>query len=274
MGAQTEADAVLETAIRLAYDAGRLLRDRVGRQIEISYKGSIDLVTEVDRAAEALIGKGISDAHPSHAMLGEEGTSTGVPVAAAEWVWIVDPIDGTTNFAHGYPHFAVSIAAVHRGAGEIGVIFDPSRDELFAAKRGGQATLNGRAIRVSNVESMHRSLLGTGFSYDVTGRSEQYAIWEYLHGKCQGIRREGSAALGVAWVAAGRIDGFYERPINAWDVGAGAVIVEAAGGTVSGLDGGTYDVFGQELLASNGQIHEELVSGIQDATSEISTRVT
>lgn len=263
----------METALRLAYDAGRLLRDRIGRQIEISYKGSIDLVTEVDRAAEALIGKGISEAHPSHAMLGEEGTSTGIAVASAEWIWIVDPIDGTTNFAHGYPHFAVSIAVVRGGVGEIGVIFDPSRDELFAARRGGQARLNGRAIHVSNVDSIRRALLGTGFTYDVNNRAEQYSIWTHLHGKCQGIRREGSAALAVAWVAAGRLDGFYERPINAWDVGAGAILVEAAGGMVTALDGGPYDVFGQELTATNGLIHAELVSGIEDATSEVGVQV-
>ena len=268
-----ETEAVFETAIRLAYDAGRLLRDRVGRQIEISYKGAIDLVTEVDRAAEALIGKGISDAHPSHAMLGEEGTSTGVPIASAEWVWIVDPIDGTTNFAHGYPHFAVSIAVVHQGVGEIGVVYDPSRDELFAARRGGRATLNGRPIRVSTVDVMVRSLVGTGFAYDRDQQVEQHAIWIHLQGKCQGIRREGSAALGVAWVAAGRTDGFYERPINAWDVGAGAIIVEAAGGVVTAIDGRPYDVFGQELAASNGLIHAELIEEIGAAMSTVGSPV-
>jgi myo-inositol-1(or 4)-monophosphatase len=268
-----ETEAVFETAIRLAYDAGRLLRDRVGRQIEISYKGAIDLVTEVDRAAEALIGKGIADAHPSHAMLGEEGTSTGVPIATAEWVWVVDPIDGTTNFAHGYPSFAVSIAVVHQGVGEIGVVFDPSRDELFAARRGGKATLNGRQIRVSTVDTMARSLIGTGFSYEQCQQREQHEIWRHLHGTCQGIRRDGSAALAVAAVAAGRTDGFYERPINAWDVGAGAIIVQAAGGVVTTIDGSPYDVFGQELLASNGLIHAELIDEIGAAISNAGTPV-
>jgi myo-inositol-1(or 4)-monophosphatase len=272
--AQDETGAVFETAIQLAYDAGRLLRDRVGRQIEISYKGAIDLVTEVDRAAEALIGKGIADAHPSHAMLGEEGTSTGISVASAEWVWIVDPIDGTTNFAHGYPHFAVSIAVVRQGIGEVGVVFDPSRDELFAACRGGAATLNGRTIRVSTVDMIERSLLSTGFSYDRESQTEQHEIWRRLQGKCQGIRREGSAALGVAWVAAGRADGFYERPINAWDVGAGAILVEAAGGVVTAIDGGPYDIFGQELAASNGLIHAQLVEEMVAATSGVETSVT
>jgi myo-inositol-1(or 4)-monophosphatase len=274
LNAHDETAAVFETAIRLAYDAGRLLRDRVGRQIEISYKGAIDLVTEVDRAAEALIGKGIADAHPTHAMLGEEGTSTGVPIASAEWVWIVDPIDGTTNFAHGYPHFAVSIAVVRQGVGEIGVVYDPSHDELFSARRGERATLNGRPIQVSTVEAIGRSLLGTGFSYDAPSQVEQHAIWEHLHGYCQGIRREGSAALGVAWLAAGRTDGFYERPINAWDVGAGAIIVEAAGGSVTAIDGSPYDVFGQEILASNGLIHADLVNAISAAVRNVGLPVT
>jgi myo-inositol-1(or 4)-monophosphatase len=274
LSSHDETTAVFETAIRLAYDAGRLLRDRVGRQIEVSYKGAIDLVTEVDRAAEALIGQGIADAHPSHAMLGEEGTSTGVAVAAAEWVWIVDPIDGTTNFAHGLPHFAVSIAVVRQGVGEIGVIYDPSRDELFSARRGSRATLNGRPIQVSTVDAIGRSLLGTGFSYDTASQVEQHAIWRHLHSYCQGIRREGSAALGVAWLAAGRTDGFYERPINAWDVGAGAIIVEAAGGRVTAIDGGPYDVFGQEILASNGLIHTDLVNAINAATSDVGSPVT
>lgn len=274
MSAHDEVNAVMETAIRLAYDAGRLLRDRVGRHKEVSYKGAIDLVTEVDKAAEALIGSGISGAHPTHAMLGEEGTQTKVQIADAEWVWIVDPIDGTTNFAHGYPHFAVSIAAVRNGVGEVGVVYDPSRDELFAGRRGGRATLNGRRIRVSKVDSLNRALIGTGFSYDIANRGEQNAVWTHLNALCQGVRREGSAALGVAWLAAGRTDGFYERPINAWDVGAGAVIVEAAGGMVTAIDGSPYDVFGQELAASNGLIHAALVAGLRDASIEAGTPVT
>ena len=274
MSLHDETDAVFETAVQLAYEAGRLLRDRIGRQLEVAYKGEIDLVTEVDKASEALIGAGITRAHPTHAMMGEEGTSTGVAVADAEWVWVVDPIDGTTNFAHAYPHFAVSIAVINRGEGTVGVVYDPNRDELFAGRRGGQATLNGRPIRVSTVPSLARSLLGTGFSYDLTRRGEQDAIWQHLHGRCQGIRREGSAALGVAWVAAGRLDGFYERPINAWDVGAGAIIIEASGGTVSSLEGGPYDVFGQEILASNGALHDELTREIGRATTGITIQAT
>jgi myo-inositol-1(or 4)-monophosphatase len=200
-------------------------------------------------------------------MLGEEGTTTKVALADAEWVWVVDPIDGTTNFAHGYPHFAVSIAVTRKGIGEVGVVYDPSRDELFAGRRGEVATLNGRPIHVSTVSSLARSLLGTGFSYDLDKQAAQHASWSHLNLCTQGIRREGSAALGVAWVAAGRTDGFYEQPINAWDVAAGAVIVAAAGGVVTELDGSPYDVFGQEILCSNGRIHDEFVASLQMARS-------
>jgi myo-inositol-1(or 4)-monophosphatase len=264
-----ETEAVHETAVRLAYDAGRMLRDRLGSEMEVAFKGAIDLVTEVDKAAESLIGKGIAAAHPAHAMIGEEGTTTGVALADADWIWVVDPIDGTTNYAHAYPHFAVSIAVMNQGVGEVGVVYDPNRDEMFAARRGQLATLNGRPIRVSSVDNLARALLGTGFSYDVSLRAEQDAIWNHLHARCQGIRREGSAALGVAWVAAGRLDGFYERPINPWDVGAGAIIVEAAGGVVSAVDGGPYDVFGQEIVVANGALHAELIGELARAATTV-----
>lgn len=265
---QPDVARVMEVAISLAVDAGRLLRHNAGRAFDVQFKGEIDLVTEIDKAAEQLIGEGISDAFPGHAMLGEEGTSTGVSPERAEWIWIVDPIDGTTNFAHGYPHFAVSIAVVREGLAEVGVVYDPSRDELFAGQRGSYAQLNGRKIQVSKVNQLKRSLLGTGFSYDLERRDEQYAIWDHLHARCQGIRREGSAALGVAWVAAGRMDGFYERPINAWDVSAGAVIVQAAGGRATSLTGGAYDVFGNELTVSNGHLHDDLVAEITSAVAD------
>jgi myo-inositol-1(or 4)-monophosphatase len=264
---QPDLTRVMEVAVSLAVDAGRLLRHNAGRAFDVQFKGEIDLVTEIDKEAEELIGGGIEAAFPDHAMLGEEGTATGVPVADAEWIWIVDPIDGTTNFAHGYPHFAVSIAVVRDGMAEIGVVYDPSRDELFTGRRGGPAELNGRNVQVSSVKELKRALLGTGFSYDLERRDEQNEVWTHLHARCQGIRREGSAALGVVWVAAGRTDGFYERPINAWDVSAGAVIVQAAGGCVTSLTGGPYDVFGSELTVSNGLVHGELVREIQSATA-------
>lgn len=267
MSADIDANHVLATAVRLAREAGSLLRERFGQDISVDFKGEIDLVTEVDRASEALIAAGIASAYPAHALIGEEGNTTGVHPDDAEWVWVVDPIDGTTNYAHGYPHFAVSIAVLRNGVGEVGVVYDPSRDELFAGIRGGIATLNDQPIRVSSTETLKRSILSTGFAYQMDQRIEQNREWLYLHAHCQGIRREGSAALGVAWVAAGRTDGFYERPINAWDVAAGAIVAEAAGARVTSLLGGKYEVFAQELTVSNGLIHDQLVTALSDALS-------
>jgi len=258
VSAVVELDAVERSAILLAFEAGRLLRDRVGRYTTLEFKGEIDLVTEVDKASEALIAAGIAAQWPGHAMLGEEGSTTGVAVDGAEWVWIVDPIDGTTNFAHGYPHFCVSIAVARDGIGEIGVIYDPNRNELFVGRRGRNAQLNGHPIGVSDTLILKRSILATGFSYVREHRHDQIAQWTTLHDACQGIRREGSAALGMAWMAAGRTDGFYEKPINPWDISAGAIIAEAAGATVKTYAGAPYSVFDKEIVASNPHIHEEL----------------
>lgn len=265
MSAHAELDRVEATAIALALDAGRLIRDQVGRHTTVEFKGEIDLVTEVDKASEALIANGISAAWPGHALLGEEGSTTGVPVEHAEWVWIVDPIDGTTNFAHGYPHFAVSIAIARGGVGEIGVVYDPSRDELFVGRRGQGSRCNGHPIAVSKTAALGRAILATGFSYDRAYRHRQIAQWISLHDHCQGIRREGSAALGVTWLAAGRTDGFYEAPINPWDIAAGAVIAEAAGARVTSLGGQDYAIFDREILVTNGLIHTELQQALADS---------
>lgn len=266
MSTISELDAVRQSAILLALEAGRLLRDRVGRYTTLEFKGEIDLVTEVDKASEALIAEGIAAQWPGHAIMGEEGSSTGVAVDGAEWVWIVDPIDGTTNFAHGYPHFCVSIAVARGGEGVVGVIYDPNRDELFVGQQGRGAELNGHPIAVSDTASLKRSILATGFSYSREHRHDQIALWTTLHDSCQGIRREGSAALGMAWMAAGRTDGFYEKPINPWDIGAGAVIAASAGATITSYAGGPYSVFDREIVASNPHIHEELRSAINIGT--------
>jgi len=261
----SELDAVQRSAITLALLAGRLLRDRVGRHTTLEFKGEIDLVTEVDKASEALIAAGIAADWPGHAIMGEEGSTTGVAVEGAEWIWIVDPIDGTTNFAHGYPHFCVSIAVARAGVGEIGVIYEPNQDELFVGRKGGLAQLNGHPISVSGTTSLQRSILSTGFAYDRVNRHNQIAQWSAIHDRCQGVRREGSAALGVAWQAAGRTDGFYEKPINPWDIAAGAIIAAAAGATVTRYDGQPYGVFDREIVASNGLIHDELLAAVADS---------
>ena len=257
-----EGRAVYRAAIELAYDAGRLLRERAGRPREVEFKGEIDLVTEADKAAERLIADGIAARFPGHALVGEEGTTTGVAVAGAEWVWVVDPLDGTTNFTHGYPQFASSILVMHRGELRAAAVYDPMADELFAAEAGAGAWLNGRPMRVSTTASLRTGLLASGFSYDEALRDRQTLIWAEVQRRSRGVRRGGSAALDMCYVASGRLDGYWERPINAWDIGAGALIVQEAGGTVTALDGGPFDVFAGEAAASNGVIHGELVAAV------------
>ena len=181
---------------------------------------------------------------------------------SADWVWIVDPIDGTTNFAHGYPHFAVSIAVVHQGVGEIGVVYDPSRDELFTARQGGRATLNGRPIRVSTIDVMVAPGWYGILRMTVTSRKSSTQSGT----TCRANARESGGKARPRWgwhgSLPGGLTGSMSEPINAWDVGAGAIIVEAAGGVVTAIDGSPYDVFGQELAASNGLIHAELIEAI------------
>jgi len=257
-----EGRAVYRAAIEFAYDAGRLLRERAGRPREVEFKGEIDLVTEADKAAERLIADGIAARFPGHALVGEEGTTTGVAVADAEWVWVVDPLDGTTNFTHGYPHFATSILVMHQGEMRVAAVYNPMADELFAAETGAGAWLNGRPMRVSTTVSLQTGLLGTGFSYRQDLRDQQHLVWAEVQRRTRGVRREGAAALGMCYVAAGRLDGFWERPINAWDIGAGALLIQEAGGTVTALEGGPFDVFAGEVTASNGLIHEELLATI------------
>ena len=259
---QDEGRAVYRAAIELAYDAGRLLRERAGRPRQVEFKGEIDLVTEADKAAERLIADGIVARFSSHALVGEEGTTTGVAVEDAEWVWVVDPLDGTTNFTHGYPRFASSILVMRGGAMHAAAVYDPMADELFAAEAGDGAWLNGRPMRVSTTAALRTALIATGFSYDQDLRDQQHLVWSELQRRSRGVRRGGSAALDVCYVAAGRLDGYWERPINAWDIGAGALIVQEAGGRVTAPDGGPFDVFAGEIAATNGVVHGELVAAI------------
>ncbi len=249
-----------DLAVELAQEAGRLLRGHVARVREIDHKGTIDLVTEADRASEALIASRIRAAFPDHRLIGEEGArgaqaDTAVP---QPFGWVIDPLDGTTNFAHGYPHFAVSIALEHEGDPILGVVYDPMRDELFVAERGRGATLNGEPLRVSTTRELIESLLATGFPYDLTQRAPSDALWTAFNGRCQGVRRDGAAALNLCYVAAGRLDGFWERPLQPWDVGAGALLVREAGGTVTALDGGPFDLYDHQVLATNGHLHEPM----------------
>lgn len=251
-----------ELAIRTARDAGAILRDKLGH-VEVEFKGTVDLVTDADRASEALVGSRISTAFPDHRLVGEEGIARDPGSGEdAAYTWIVDPLDGTTNFAHGYPHFAVSIALAFDRTVMLGVVYDPMRDELFVAERGAGAMLNDRPLRVSTTDSLIRSLLATGFSYDLTERGEQLAIWNALQGETQGIRRDGAAALNLCYVGAGRLDGFWEQPLQPWDMAAGSLIVEEAGGVVTDYVGGPFKPFGDGVIAANAPIHRAVFEAV------------
>lgn len=240
-----------EVAERTAREAGAILRDMLGT-VNIEHKGVVDLVTDADRASEALVGQRLGEAFPDHRLVGEEGVARlNGARDDAEYTWIVDPLDGTTNYSHGYPHFGVSIALVHGRTVVLGVVYDPMRDELFLAERGGGATVNGRTMRVSATDSLIRSLLATGFSYELAERTDQLRIWNTMQAQTQGIRRDGAAALNLSYVAAGRLDGFWERPLQPWDMAAGALLVEEAGGIVTDYAGGPFDPLGDGVIAAN-----------------------
>lgn len=256
---------MLNFAIQTAREAGHILAERFGRQLEISNKSEIDLVTESDLASERLIIDRIKTRYPHHAILAEEsgltepGEKSSGPDQRIEWRWIIDPLDGTTNYAHGYPCFCVSIGLECAGRLALGVVYDPIRDEMFSAERGRGATLNERRIHVSPTPTLAASLLCTGFPYDVRERNEFARHFANFIMAAQGVRRDGAAALDLAYVAAGRFDGFWEEGLKPWDVAAGALIIEEAGGRVSDYLNGPLDIFTPPMMASNGLIHEEMM---------------
>ncbi|MCI0569122.1 MAG: inositol monophosphatase [Myxococcaceae bacterium] len=237
--------------------AGRVLAERFGGERTIGFKGDIDLVTDADRASEAVLLGFLRERYPSHAVLAEEsGEAQGVGFR-----WVVDPLDGTVNYAHRLPHFAVSVAVEGPGGLLAGVVFDPMRDELFSAGRGEGATLNGRPIRVSAEGALERALLCTGFPYDVHARPETpLALLAHFLTRAQGIRRLGSAALDLAYVAAGRYEGFFEVRLKPWDVAAGALLVMEAGGTVAQLGGGAFSLASGDVLACNAALAPRMKS--------------
>ncbi len=253
---------MLNFAIQTARDAGAVLLDRLGRALQVSNKGDIDLVTEADLASEKLIIERIKSYYPRHAILAEESGSTeGLTTAdgESEWRWIIDPLDGTTNYAHGYPCFCVSIGLERAGKIEIGVIYDPARDELFAAERGQGATMNDRRIRVSDVEDLNAAMLCTGFPYNVRERPNFARDFANFTMNAQAVRRDGSAAIDLAYVACGRFDGFWEDGLNPWDVAAGILLIEEAGGRVTDYSGAPLDIYTAKVLASNGLIHDAMM---------------
>ncbi|HZS07751.1 MAG TPA: inositol monophosphatase family protein [Blastocatellia bacterium] len=250
---------MLELAIRAAHEAGQILRNYAARGFEITNKGRINLVTEADVASERHIKELITARFPTHRIIAEEsGTSDH---SEFEYCWIIDPLDGTTNFAHGYPCYAVSIGVERKGELIAGAIYDPSRDEMFAAERGAGATLNGQKIRVSEIDLLEKALVVTGFPYDVRERMDEYLpSWRRFLERAQGVRRLGAAAIDMACVACGRMDGFWEHGLNPWDMAAGAVIVEEAGGRMGQLDGAPFDTYLPSMLCTNSHIHEEMLA--------------
>lgn len=251
---------MLNFAIETARDAGAILLEKFGRKIKISKKGDIDLVTEADLASEALILERIRSHYPKHSILAEESGEAVVKGGDTTWKWIIDPLDGTTNYAHNYPCFCVTIALEHNGEIVVGVTYDPTRDELFAAEAGAGATLNGKPIRVSAIDRLSDSLLVTGFPYDIKERKEPARHLHELLMLSRGVRRDGSAALDLAYVACGRFEGFWEEGLNPWDIAAGTLLVKEAGGQISYFDGSALDIYRPPLTASNGLIHEQMIA--------------
>ena len=239
-----------------ALEAGQMLLSHLRTNFQISKKGRINLVTEMDLKAEKLIVDRIRLDFPDHEILAEErGTQTG----SGPCKWIIDPLDGTTNYAHGYQFFCVSIAVELEGQLAVGVVYDPVTKEFFSARKDAGATLNGQPIQVSTEDVLVDSLLSTGFSYRKTEIQRNLELFDRIIFQCRAIRRDGSAALDLCYVACGRFDGFWELSLNCWDVAAGRLMVEEAGGCVTAFDGSPCTIYERELLASNGQIHAAMV---------------
>ncbi|MGH7743095.1 MAG: inositol monophosphatase family protein [Candidatus Eiseniibacteriota bacterium] len=264
IGDPAEQPRALEAAAgEMARAAGAILLEGYGRSHAPERKGRIDLVTEFDRRSEALLLAEIQRRFPAHGVLAEE---SGAHPAAGAVRWIVDPLDGTTNFAHNYPFFAVSIAAESAGRLLAGAVYDPVRDELFSAAAGSGATLNGARLSVSAVAHIEDALLVTGFPYDVRERPElSLKPFQAFLTRAQGVRRDGSAALNLCYLAAGRFDGFWERGLSAWDMAAGVLVVREAGGTVTDFDGGAFDLDARRMLATNDRLHQAMIELLRES---------
>lgn len=254
---------LLTTAIEAVVRAGTLQIAALGRDLHIGKKGTIDLVTDADVAIERMFRALIADRFPDHQVLGEEmGGSASVPAGPC---WVFDPIDGTTNFAHGLPIFCSSLALEIGGVAEIAAVYDPTREELFTAERGGGAFLNGRPIHVSSAQTLVDAMLVTGFPYDVHQRvAEIVGLFGEFVGRARAVRRLGSAALDLCYVAAGRLDGFWESDLKPWDIAGGSLIVAEAGGTVTRMDGAPFSSRSNQVLATNGAIHDAMLRVIED----------
>ena len=245
----------LDTALSAASKAGEVLRAAFGIEHDITYKGEVDLVTEVDAEAEQVIRNELLGTFPTHGMLAEEG---GELAGEAEARWIVDPLDGTTNYAHGLSIFCVSIALQRAGEVVLGVVHDPMGEETFIAERGRGATLNGDPINVSDTGELIRALIATGLPYDRAEMPEALELFGRFAASTRGMRRLGSTALDLCYVASGRLEGYYERGIWPWDLAGGSVILEEAGGRLTNYRGDKLELAGREIVASNGRLHSAM----------------
>lgn len=248
----------------IAREAGALLIEYFHQGLKIEYKGEADLVTAADRASEKLIRERISEQFPGHDVLGEE---QGLTDTGSEYRWYVDPLDGTTNFAHGYPVFCVSMALEHRSGSEgkrvAAVVYDPTRQELFAAELGKGAQLNGKSIQVSKASTLKECLVATGFPSHKRHKNPNIYFYHQITLRTHGVRRAGSAALDLCYVACGRFDGFWEFNLNPWDTAGGVLIIQEAGGRVTRFDGSPFRIDSRETLGSNGLVHDALSEEFQ-----------
>jgi myo-inositol-1(or 4)-monophosphatase len=253
-----------QVAIEAALEGGRILMQKFGSALAVSHKGEVDLVTEADREAEATIVAAIRGTFPRHDILAEEAD---YGQSGSTYRWIIDPLDGTTNYTHGFPWFAVSLALEVAGVIRLGVVYNPFHRELFFAEKGEGAFLNDVQIQVSATSRLDLAMLGTGFPYDrKTSPANNYDHFVNFQQAAQACRRAGAASLDLAYTAAGRLDGYWEMKLKPWDVAAGQLLVTEAGGRVTDFNGGPLDIYGKECLASNGRFHEEMTSVLQRGT--------
>lgn len=252
----------LEVALSVAEQAGKLLLDNFCGKRKIDYKGRINLVTEMDTESEKLIVDSLKKEFPGHGILAEEGSRTD---SDSRYLWLIDPLDGTTNYAHGFGFFAVSIALQEKDRGIVaGVVYAPYINECYTALKGGGAYLNGNPVRVSGTDNLEKSLVATGFPYDVKESHDNIEYFNRFVIHAQAVRRPGSAAIDLCSVAAGKFDGFWELKLNPWDTAAGSLILEEAGGMITDLNGNEFNPYKKEILATNGLIHKEMMKVIED----------
>jgi myo-inositol-1(or 4)-monophosphatase len=250
----------LDFAVELAREAGAVLKHYMSREKQIEFKGRANLVTVADKESEALIIRRIRERYPNHAILAEESGASGSK-NDSEGKWIIDPLDGTTNFAHQYPFFCVSIGFERAGQILCGAVYDPWRDEMFSGARGVGSFVNGNPLRASDTETLRAAMIMTGFPYGFREKIKTaMAQFEGFLVESQAVRRGGSAALDLCYIALGRVDGFWEMDLHPWDTAAGLVILEEAGGRVTNFSGGAFSVYGKEIVASNSTIHEEMLA--------------